>query len=407
MGGYGLLGGSLSHSYSPQIHRLLGDTPYDLYERTPEELADFLQTGGLAGVNVTIPYKKTVMPFCGSLSENARRIGSVNTLIRQPDGTLRGENTDYDGFAFLFSHSGISPRGKRALVLGSGGASLTVQTVLRDQNARSVTVISRQGPDNYGNLERHRDAELIVNTTPVGMFPGNGASPVDLRQFPQCQGVVDLIYNPARTELLLQAEELGIPTANGLPMLVAQAASSAALFLGVPQETEKTLAVLDTLQRQTENLILVGMPGCGKSTLGRKLAEETGRPFRDADLEVARQAGRSIGAIFAAEGERGFRRRETEVLRQLGKQTGVVIATGGGCVTRPENRKLLRQNGRIVWIRRQRALLPTEGRPLSTEIGLAALEEQRLPLYRSFADLELDNNGTPEAALHALKEVIR
>lgn len=407
MGGYGLLGAALSHSYSPRIHALLGDTPYGLYEKQPEELPAFLSGGGLDGMNVTIPYKKTVMPLCARLSPDARRIGSVNTLVRQPDGSLWGYNTDYDGFAFLLAHSGIDPAGKRVLVLGSGGASLTVQTVLADQNAASVTVISRTGPDDYAHLERHADAELLINTTPVGMYPSNGSAPVDLTRFPRCRGVVDVIYNPARTALLLQAEALGIPCANGLPMLVAQAQRSAELFLGRTLGEERTLQVLRQLKGEMENIILIGMPGCGKSTLGAQLAAATGRTLLDADVEIARQARRSIPEIFAAEGEAGFRRRETAVLEALGKRSGTVIATGGGCVTRPENRALLRQNGRIFWIRRSLTALPTEGRPLSRPDRLLEMERQREPLYRSFADEIIENNAAPETALAALKEALK
>lgn len=405
MGTYGLLGEKLGHSFSPRIHALLGDTPYDLYEKRPQELEDFLLHGELAGMNVTIPYKKTVMPYCAALTDIARRIGSVNTLVRQADGSLLGDNTDYYGFDCLLQRAGIDPKGKKALVLGSGGASLTVQMVLRDRGAAQVVVISRGGEDNYQNLDRHADADLIVNTTPVGMYPKNGDSPVDLRQFPHCTAVVDVVYNPARTALLLQAEELGIPCAGGLTMLVAQAQRSAERFLGRDLGDGTLDRVLHQLEKDTENIILIGMPGCGKSALGRALATKLGKTFVDADQEIIRQAGKSIPDIFAQEGESGFRRRETEVLRNLGSQSGLVIATGGGCVTRSENKPLLRQNGRLIWVRRPVSVLPTEGRPLSQRGNLEEMARVRMPLYAAFADHIVDNTGTPEAALKQLMEV--
>lgn len=405
MGKYGLLGAKLGHSFSPRIHALLGDTPYDLYEKTPEELEAFLLQGDLTGMNVTIPYKKTVMPYCAELTDIAARIGSVNTLVRREDGSLLGDNTDYYGFDCLLRQAGIDPAGKKALVLGSGGASLTVQMVLRDRGAAQVVVISRSGEDNYGNLEKHADAQIIVNATPVGMYPKTECAPVDLKAFPACEAVADLIYNPARTALLQQAEELGMACAGGLVMLVAQAIRSAERFLGREFPTETLEQVLLTLQKETENIILIGMPGCGKTSLGRALAEKLGKPFVDADQEIIRQAGKSIPNIFATEGERGFRKRETAVLQELGRRSGLVIATGGGCVTRPENKFLLRQNGKLIWVRRPVSVLPTQGRPLSQKGNLEEMERVRMPMYADFADHIVDNTETHEATLQKMLEV--
>ena len=405
MGAYGLLGEKLGHSFSPRIHALLGDTPYDLYEKRPEELEDFLLRGGLDGMNVTIPYKKAVMPYCAALTETAARIGSVNTLVRRKDGTLLGDNTDYYGFDCLLRYAGMDPKGEKVLVLGNGGASLTVQTVLRDRGAGQVVVISRSGENHYENLHLHADATMIVNTTPVGMYPHVGKSPVDLQMFPLCKAVADLIYNPARTALLLQAEELGIPCTGGLVMLVAQAMRSAEQFLHRDFSDRVMEKILCTLSKETENIILIGMPGCGKSSLGRRLAEELGREFVDADQEVVREAGKSIPDIFAAEGEKGFRKRETEVLRRLGSASGLVIATGGGCVTREENKPLLRQNGKLIWIRRPVSLLPTHGRPLSQSGDLEEMAKARMPLYAEFADHIVENTASPEEALRKLREV--
>lgn len=401
---FGLLGRALGHSYSPRIHQALGGYPYQLFPREPEQLDGFLKQGDFTGLNVTIPYKKDVIPYCRDLSETARAIGSVNTILRRPDGSLYGDNTDAAGFAAMVRASGIDPTGKKALVLGSGGASLTVCHVLKEMGARQVVVISRKGPDHYDNLDRHADGELLVNTTPVGMYPHTEASPVDLVGFPRLQGVLDLIYNPARTRLLLQAEDLGLPHAGGLTMLVGQAAQAAALFTGQEIPSARIGQVVTQLRRETENLILIGMPGCGKTTLGRLLAQDLDRPFVDSDQVIAEEAGCAIPEIFAREGEAGFRVRETRVLARLGKEGGQVIATGGGCVTRPENRPLLRQNGRLLFLRRDISQLEREGRPLSQAGDLMEMYQVRLPLYERFADLTVDNNAPPTATARQIKE---
>lgn len=402
----GLLGGKLGHSFSPQIHGALADYRYTLWEKTPEELDDFLKNGDFTGLNVTIPYKKTVIPYCAELSDQARKIGAVNTIVRRPDGTLLGHNTDYFGFAYLLRQSGIAVAGKKCLVLGTGGASVTVQAVLREQGAQ-VVVLSRSGPENYDHLERHADAALIVNATPVGMYPNTGVSPVDLKCFPKLEGVLDLIYNPARTQFLLDAEKLGVPGWNGLSMLVAQAKESAEWFTGKAIPDERIGEIYARLRRETENLIIIGMPGSGKTTVGRLLAQATGKIFVDVDEEIIRTAGMSISEIFAASGENGFREIETAVLSRLGKGSGQVIATGGGCVTRAENYPLLHQNGRILRLRRDIGKLPKDGRPLSLANDLSEMAAQREPLYGAFADLTFDNNGALDNTLKTILEAIK
>ena len=403
---YGLLGEKLGHSYSPQIHGALADYPYDLYEVSPDKLGEFLTTTPLAGMNVTIPYKKAVLDYCAGLSDAARKIGSVNTLVRRENGWY-GDNTDYYGFCHMVRVSGIDIAGKKALVLGNGGVSLTVQQALADLGAAQVVVISRRGEDNYENLDRHSDAKVIVNTTPVGMYPNNGQSVVSLARFGDLCGVLDLIYNPDRTALLLQAQERGIPAMGGLVMLVAQAKRAAELFTGMSIDDAKIAAITRQLQNQMLNVVLVGMPGCGKSTVGRQLAEKLGRPFYDADEVLTERAGCSIPEIFRNGGEAAFRELEHQVLVDLGKLSGAVIATGGGCVTRRENYAPLHQNGRIFWLQRDLEKLPTDGRPISQSTTAQALYQARKPLYEAFSDTVVDNNaGRGDAAARILEELI-
>ena len=396
----GLLGRILGHSYSPQIHAYLGNYPYSLFEREPEDVEDFLKNGDFTAINVTIPYKKTVMPYC-QLTETAKYMGSVNTIVRQPDGTLLGHNTDYVGFHSMVQKSGLSVSGKKCLVLGSGGASVTAVAVLKELGAH-VVIISRSGENNYNNLHCHADASVICNCTPVGMFPHNGVSPVDLAQFPQLEGVLDMIYNPARTKLLMDAEARGLVAENGLWMLVAQAKEAAEWFLGKPLPESLIQFVYGKMRQQMENIILIGMPGCGKSTLGKHLAEALGKTFLDADLELVKTYGMDIPAIFATEGESGFRAKETCVLAALCKQSGLVIATGGGCVTRQENYRLLHQNGTLFWVQRDLDLLPSEGRPLSQTNKITEMYQLRKPLYEAFADQIMDNNTTPDSVVREI-----
>lgn len=401
----GLLGCPLGHSYSPAIHARLGDYEYRLFEIPPEGLDAFLRKKDFDGLNVTIPYKKAVLPYCAELTETAARIGSVNTLVRRPDGTLLGHNTDYDGFLWLLCEAGIDAAGKKAAVLGTGGASVMVQTALRELGVSELTVVSRRGEDNYVNLyERHADAQLLVNATPVGMYPNTGASPVELDRLPALEAVVDLVYNPARTRLLLDAERRGLRHVNGLGMLVAQAGAAAGLFTGAAVDGGAVERIRAELSRETENLLLIGMPGCGKSTVGAALAARTGRRFVDLDALIAERAGQEIPAIFAAESEEGFRRREHELLCDTAKQSGLVIAAGGGVVTRLENLDPMRANSRVVWLLRDIGKLPTAGRPLSLKCPVEELWREREGLYRAAADLIVDNNGTVEDTVAAILE---
>lgn len=401
----GLLGRKLGHSYSPQIHGLLGSYDYKLFEKEPEEVGDFLKNGNFTGLNVTIPYKKDVIPYLSQLSPVAKRLGAVNTIVRRQDGSLIGHNTDYFGFRYLVERSGLTVSGKKVLVLGSGGASNTAVAVLRELGAQ-VVIISRSGENNYHNLHLHHDASVIVNTTPVGMYPNTGISPIDLNLFPQLEGVLDAIYNPARTQILLDAEKRGLVAMNGLWMLVAQAKESAEWFTGSVIDQGKIPEIHACLRRQMENIILIGMPGCGKSTIGRLLAQRTGKKFVDADEALEARLGRKITDIIPQDGETVFRQMESDTLAELGKQSGLVIATGGGCVTRERNYPLLHQNGTILWLTRQLHKLPTEGRPLSQPGKLQEMFAQRQSLYRQFADAEISNDGPVEETLEAIRSAL-
>lgn len=383
---FGLLGGRLSHSWSPEIHACLGGYEYRLFERGEDEIAGFLRSDEFEAINVTIPYKKAVMPYLCEISPEARRIGSVNTITRTADG-LQGDNTDYFGFSYMLDSAGIEVHGKKCLVLGSGGASVTACTVIGDRGGEAV-VISRSGENNYNNLGRHIDADVIVNTTPVGMYPDCGSAPLSLAGFRRLSGVVDMIYNPRRTALLFEAERLGIPAAGGLTMLVAQAVKANSLFFDRADEPDKAIIadVTERMRLMKSNIILIGMPGSGKSTAGRALAERLGRQFHDTDEEVTRLTGRTPADIIKTDGEAAFRAAEHEAVRGVGKLSGCVIATGGGVVTYEKNRDPLRQNGIIVFLERPPGKLSISGRPLSAAAGIDELYRRRLPLYLSWAD---------------------
>ena len=402
----GLLGEKLSHSYSPYIHGMLGKYEYALFEKSREDVEEFIKQGDFDGINVTIPYKKVAFALCDEVSDEAKRLGNVNTVVRRKDGSLFGTNTDYYGFCYTVKRSGVSVFGKKAIVLGSGGASSTVCVVLRELGAKEVTVISRNGEDNYENLEKHYDAEIIVNATPVGMYPKTDSSLIELERFGKCVGVFDVIYNPAKTKLLLDAERLGIAHENGLAMLVAQAKASAEYFAGEKIEDSEIERMLKKLSADMKNIILVGMPGSGKSTIGKLIAEESKRRFVDIDEYIARKAGISIPQIFEKSGEEGFRRLETQALREVCRESSLVIATGGGCVTREENYPALHQNGTIIWIKRELSDLAKEGRPLS-QGNLNEMYERRKPMYEWFCDFEVTNEGNASDVARKCLDIIK
>jgi len=409
---FGLLGEKLGHSFSPLIHGYLGEYDYALYEVSAGDLDSFMTDRRFDGINVTIPYKQAVMPYCATLSDEARITGSVNTIIKDDDGALHGHNTDYHGFRVMLEKGGIYPGGKKALVLGDGGSARTVRAALDGLGVREIVTISRRGENHYGNIERHYDANVIVNTTPVGMYPDNGNSPLSLAGFRQLTGVADLIYNPMRTKLLLDAGWMGVPCINGLVMLFAQAEMASRLFLegtigpnsARPEMVNK---IYNLILKRTQNIALIGMPGCGKSTVGRLLAQKMGRPFADIDGQIEAATGKSIPQVFAEDGEETFRRLETRVLAEEAKKCGMVIATGGGVVTRPENLDLLRQNSLVVYLKRELTDLIMDGRPLSQNIGIQALAEHRLPLYEAWSDCAIQVEAKPEQTAARIEEAIQ
>lgn len=399
---YGLVGRTLRHSYSVPVHQELGHRAYRLIELEPEELAPFLARDDLGGVNVTIPYKREVIKYCDLLSPEARETGSVNTVVRIADGVLKGFNTDIYGLEYMIRRAGITLSGKKVLIFGSGGASLTAQHVARESGAREVTVISRTGKDNYKNYYRHDDAGILINATPLGMYPQTGAAAADASLFVDCSGVLDLVYNPLRTALLMQAEALGIPCSGGLSMLVAQAGAAAGLFSGAAIYEQEIERIVRKIRREKTSIILLGMPGCGKNTVGRALSKMTGRELIDMDAEIEKMADCSIPEIFARSGEAGFRRLERAITVEAGKVGGKIIATGGGVVKDKRNYPPLRQNGRLYYLRRPLRLLPRQGRPLSEGADLEAMLKERQPLYERFCDVAVDNSGTPEETAAAI-----
>lgn len=397
MGRYGLLGEKLGHSYSSQIHAELADYEYNLYPTPRENVPDFLKNNGLDGFNVTIPYKETVMPFLDHISDEALRIGSVNTVVRMPDGALHGHNTDYYGFMYMLGDVSRL-RSKKALVLGSGGASKTVRAVLGDVGCEPIVTVSRSGEDNYTNLARHADAAVIVNTTPVGMYGNQNTAPIELSMFPHCILALDLIYNPAKTHFLMQAERLGVECRGGLTMLVAQAVRASEIWGCISKNTADIAAITEKVQNSMRSIAIIGMPGSGKSSIGAALANITGRKFVDLDEMITAEAGMPIPEFFAKFGEPAFRALESKMLAVAAKESSCVIATGGGVVTVPGNRYLLEQNCITVLIERPLEELPSFGRPVTAARGVEQIYRERRELYNAWSVKKYANTGIEKTA---------
>lgn len=404
---FGVLGRTLGHTYSPTIYqKLVGVTDYAVYEREPDEVEAFLREGTWQGLNVTIPYKRTVMPFMDELTPTARRLGNVNTVVRLPDGRLRGDNSDYFGFKMLVTSLGIDLAGALVPVFGGrGGAGTTCVEVLKDLGARPVA-ISRIGDVTYADLGRYHDAALAVNATPAGMYPACPDAPCSLASLPHLKAFVDIVYNPARTGLMMEAEERGIPYAGGLLMLVAQAAGSLNAFTGEEFSLDRIQDVTDELSREMQSIALIGMPGAGKTRVGQRIAARLGRDHVDLDWRLEDRLGCTCSAYITEQGEDAFRRQETAMLAEVSRERGLVISCGGGVVTRPENRALLHQNSRIVMLDRPLQELSSKGRPVSQREGVSALAEQRMPLYRDWADIIVSSRETPDATAMAVIDAL-
>ena len=405
---FGLLGRKLSHSISPEIHNLLCDYEYVLFEREPDELDEFFEKQEFSGLNVTIPYKKDVIKYCTELSETAKKIGSVNTITVRPDGTLYGDNSDYFGFSYMVEQSGVQIKDKTVLILGTGGASLTVKAVVEDMDAKEIISVSRTGAVNYDNVYDYQNADVIINTTPVGMYPHNGERVIDLSRFPALSGCLDLIYNPSLTPFLYDAKNLGVPYANGLTMLVAQAHMSAEKFIDSHIPEEKIEQIVTQLASVRKNIVLIGMPGCGKSTVSALLGQVLKREVVDTDSLVVEKEKRSIPEIFASDGEEYFRACETKAVSDCTKKSTLIIATGGGAVLREENRYFIKQNSFVVWLKRDFNRLAMEGRPLSKSIDdIKKIEQVRTPVYASLADAEIEVDDDPQVTLSKILEAVK
>ena len=402
---FGLLGRTLGHSFSPRIHSALGNTNYELFEREPSQLQEFFADPELQGINITIPYKVNALEACDVVDPRAERIGCVNTMVRK-DGKWHGYNTDYDGFVFTLQHANIDVSGKECIILGDGASSATVHVALEDLGAKNIVHLSRKTAPFYGDAPNYYEtAQIIINCTPIGMYPHNPANLIDITQFSKLEGVVDLIYNPRRTILLLQAEMLEIPHCDGLPFLVAQGVEAANHFQGESFGTKEIEQILRDMRREKENIILIGMPGVGKTTVGKALGEEMGRTCVDVDQELEKEIG-DISTYITEQGEPAFREKEAKMIAKLGTQTGLIISTGGGCVTVPKNYAHLRQNGRIYQLTQPVENLSTSGRVLSSGgiERLRELEATRTPMYESFAQCIVEHNRNAPETVSAILE---
>lgn len=410
---YGLIGEHLKHSYSCEIHAQIADYEYELHEIPPSGLGEFLKKREFNAINVTIPYKQDVIPYLDEISDTAKRIGAVNTIVNR-NGRLYGDNTDFAGMLALAKHIGVDMKGRKVLILGTGGASKTGHALAEYMGAQSVFYVSRSGKDGSISYEQavteHSDAQIIINATPVGMFPKQDGRPIDISAFPKLEGVIDAIYNPLRTNLILDAQERGIPAEGGLYMLSAQAVHASAVFRDIPLDESLVDKAFKSVKNDKQSIVLIGMPSSGKTTVGRILAEKCGKQLADTDEYIVRKIGMPISDFFAKHGEAEFRKIEKETAAELSATGGRIIATGGGAVLDAENVRALKQNGVLVFLdRRPENLIATDDRPLaSRRSALEKLYAERYDIYCAAAELHIDANTTPEAEADAiLKELAK
>ncbi len=394
---YALIGKKLGHSYSVPIHKALGNIDYSLREIRPEDLESFMREHSFNGINVTIPYKEAVLPYLDEISDRAKKIGSVNTVVNR-NGKLYGDNTDYYGFCYMAKSAGISFKNKKVLIFGSGGTSLTAQAVTRDEGAKEIIIVSRNGVNNYGNLHLHYDAEIIVNCTPVGMYPNINDILVDLEPFTRLSGVIDVIYNPSMTNVLIDAKKRGIAYTNGLTMLVAQAKLAHELFFDTKVDDKKIDNIRSILELDKLNIVFVGMPGSGKTTLSNMIAEKLNRSVIDTDDMIVEKEGRSIPEIFASDGEDYFRQVESDCIKVACSSEKTVIATGGGAILREDNRRAIMRNAIVIWLNSPIENLARDGRPLSSndDSKMQKMLEQRTPLYKKVSNITVEVDKDPQ-----------
>ena len=403
---YGCIGEKLGHSFSKEIHTKIGDYEYELKEVVKEDLDSFMKQADFFGINVTIPYKQSVIPYLDFVDEKAKLIGAVNTIVNR-NGRLEGYNTDFDGMTALIKKMGLSLEGKEVLILGTGGTSKTALAVAKSQGAKTVTKVGRvkrEGNLSYEEAYEMRGVEIIINTTPCGMFPNVQETAIDVSRFPNLEGVVDAVYNPLRSHFVLEAKEQNVNAKGGLYMLVSQAVAAAEHFMGHAYERELTDRIYQDLCKKKENLVLIGMPGCGKTTFAKLLSKTLDRQWKDTDAELEKREGKTCKAIIEEEGMEAFRKKESEVVQELARENHLILATGGGAVLNPENVKALRMNGRMVWIDRPiQDIIPTRDRPLSSNReSLLALYKERLPIYEKSCDLRVENKGSKEEVIEKI-----
>ncbi len=397
---YGLIGEHLTHSFSKIIHEEIGDYVYEIKEIEPEKVDSFMRKKDFSAINVTIPYKETVIPYLDSIDDSAKKIGAVNTIINK-NGKLYGYNTDYAGMMSLVNRIGISLKNKKVLIIGTGGTSKTAKAVITDMGAREIIFVSHtrvEGACSYEEIyASHTDTEVIFNTSPVGMYPKNDGTPIDLSKFPKLEGLLDVVYNPIRTNLVIEAQKRGIKAEGGLYMLVSQAIYAYEHFMGTCVNKTIIDSIFNKVLNQKNNIILTGMPSSGKTTIGKLLAKKTGKTFVDTDEEIVKKIGMDIKSYFAKYGESEFRKIESRVIKEISPNNSLIIATGGGAILNYDNIKCLKQNGNIYFLDRSiDKLMPTSDRPLSSDINaLKKRYEERYPIYISTCDVKIDGNGTP------------